>query len=193
MNFKEIEALLEKFYDGGTSASEEQQLRDFFTRGDVPPHLEVHAGLFGYYEEAGKEELPDPEFENRFLAAIGETPSLKGYSGRRRLFYLSGIAAALLLLVGTIFTFRKDVFLRSAKDSVKTEIAYIQAKNALAMLSANFNTGLDQAQKISSFQLGLNEAQRLQAFQKGIDQMNKFSKFYQYQPLIMNPGDKPRP
>jgi len=43
MNFKVIEELLKKFYEGGTTPAEEQQLRDFFTREAIPPHLSVHA------------------------------------------------------------------------------------------------------------------------------------------------------
>ena len=193
MNLKEIEALLEKFYEGDTTPAEEQKLRDFFTREAVPPHLAVYANLFRYYEEAGKEELPDPEFESRFLRKIDETPAIAMYTRRRQFFFLTGIAAAILLLAGIFFTFRNDVFLHPSKNSIKTEIAYQQAKNALAMFSANFNAGLDQAQKLENFQKGLNEVQKLQAFQKGIDQMNKFSKFYQYQQIIINPDDQPRP
>jgi hypothetical protein len=193
MNFKKIEELLEKFYEGGTTPAEERHLRDFFTGEAVPPHLAVHAELFRFYEEEGKEELPDPEFEDRFLAAIDETPVIPMYSKRRQFFFLSGIAAAILLLAGIVYTFRNDVFLHSTKNSVETEIAYQQTKNALAMLSENFNTGLDQAQKLENFQRGLNEMQKLQSFQKGIDQMNKFSKFYQYQQIVTNPGDQVRP
>jgi hypothetical protein len=72
MNFKEIEDLLEKFYEGATNPAEEQKLRDFFTKGEIPPHLSSHTDLFRYYEEAGKEELPAPDFEERFLASIGQ-------------------------------------------------------------------------------------------------------------------------
>jgi len=193
MNIKGIEVLLEKFYEGGTTIEEERQLRDFFTGEAVPPHLAVHADLFRYYEEAGKEELPDPEFERHFLNAIDEPPSISVYTKRRQFFFLSGIAAAMLLLAGMVYTFRNDVFLRSSKNPTNKEIAYQQAKNALAMLSANFNTGLDQVQKLRNFQRGLNEVQKLQAFQKGIDEMNKFSKFYQYQQIVINPGDQQRP
>ena len=193
MNFKEIEALLEKFYEGKTSLSEERQLRDFFTGKAVPPYLSFHADLFRYYEEAAKKELHDSELESRFLAAIEEPRAIPMYPGRKQFLFLMGIAAAILLLAGLVFTFRNDGFLRSTKKSTEREIAYQQTKKALAMLSANFNTGLDQAQELGNFQRGLNELQKLQAFQKGIDQMNKLSKFYQYQQIIINPGDKPRP
>ncbi len=191
MNLKEIEELLEKFYEGRTTAAEESQLKDFFMSGEVPPQLSEHAELFRYYAKAGKEELQDPEFESRLLSAIQERPAILGYPGRRKLFSITSIAAGILLLAGLIFTFRNDVFKRSSKNTINTEIAYLQAKNALAMLSSNLNTGLEQAQKLGNFQLGIKEVQKLQAFQRGIDQMNKFSKFYQYQQIIINPGDQP--
>jgi len=193
MNFKEIEELLDKFYEGSTTLTEEQQLRNFFTNESVPPHLSEHAELFRHLVNSGKEELPDPEFENRFLAEIEKTALIHVVIKRNQVLFLSSIAAGLLLLAGTIFTFRHDVFLRSTKNNVAPEIAYQQAKNALAMLSVNLNIGLDQALKLGDFQKGLKEVQKLQAFQKGIDQLNKFSKFYQYQQIIINPGDQPRP
>jgi hypothetical protein len=193
MNSKEIEILLEKFYEGNTTPSEEKQLRDFFTKEAVPPDLSIHANLFQYYEEAEKERLTDPEFESRFLTAIEESPIIPIATGRRNFFLLSGIAAGLLLLVGILFIFRNDGLLHSTKKQVSTEIAYQQTKNALAMVSANLNAGLDQAKKLGNFQKGLNELQKLKDFQKGIDQMNKLSKFYQYQQLIINPDDQNRP
>jgi hypothetical protein len=193
MNLKEIEELLEKFYEGNTTLAEEQQLREYFTREAVPPHLSEHADLFRFYAVSGKEELPDPEFESRFFTAIEESPAIQLHAGRKQFFFLTGIAATLLILAGIIFIFRNDVLRSSSKNAINNEIAYQQAKNALVMLSANFNTGLDQAQKLGNFQKGLKEVQKLRAFQKGIDQMNKLSKFYQYQQIIINPGDQNRP
>jgi hypothetical protein len=193
MNSKEIEELLEKFYEGVTSLEEEQQLRDYFTHEIVPPHLSGHADLFRFFTTAGKEEVPDPEFESHFLSQIQESPVIPMYSKRKHFLFLTGIAATILILVGMIFTFRNDFFQHSAKNTVNNEIAYQQAKNALVMLSANFNTGIDQVQKLENFQKGMKEIQKLQSFQKGIDQMNKFSKFYQYQQIIINPGEQYRP
>jgi len=189
MNIKEIEILIEKFYEGETTSSEEQKLRDFFSKEEIPPHLAIHADLFRFYEQDAKEEIPDPEFERKFLKKIDAISTININTGRRRLFYLTGIAAAILLLFGTVFTFRHDIFTSSTQTLKEQEIAYQQAKNAIAMLSTNFNVGLDQAQKLENFQKGLEQVQKLQAFQKGIDQMNKFSKYYQYQPIIINQGN----
>jgi hypothetical protein len=193
MNLKEIEELLEKFYEGFTTLEEEQQLRNYFTGEAIPPHLSEHADLFRFYAVSGKEELSDPEFVSRFLSTIEEAPVISLFSGRKGLLVLAGIAAAILIFAGMIFIFRNNVIRPPSKNDVNTEVAYLQAKNALVMLSANFNTGLNEAEKLENFQKGLKEVQKLQAFQKGIDQINKLSKFYQYQQIIINPGDQYRP
>lgn len=193
MNSKEIEALLDKYYAGESTLEEEQQLRDFFTGEVVPPHLSEHAGLFRYFNEAGKEELADQDFESRFHDAIGKSGVIKMDTGWNRRRYFIGIAAGILLLAGIVFTFRNDIIKRTPGNSPDAEVAYRQATNALAMLSVNFNTGLDPVRKLGNFQKGIDEMQNLVSFQKGIDQMNKLSKFYQYQQIIINPGDQPRP
>ncbi|MCX6247867.1 MAG: hypothetical protein NTW10_09050 [Bacteroidetes bacterium] len=188
MNSNEIERLLEKFYEAGTTPAEERQLREFFSGEAVPPHLAEHADLFRFYREEKKEKLPDPEFESRFLAAIKETPSIPEYSKRKRTIYLTGVAALVLLLIGIFFTYRNPSI-----NNEEAEIAYQQAEYALAMVSVNLNSGLVQMQKLDNFEAGLNQAQKLKAFQTGLDQMTKFSKFYQYQQIIINPGDQHRP
>jgi hypothetical protein len=192
MNYTAIEELIGKFYEGNTTPAEERQLREFFTRGEIPPHLAAHAGLFLFYEEERKVKVPDPDFEKRILAAMDDTPVVSLYSGKKQFLYLAGMAATFLLLIGLIFTFRNDVIKRSP-GTAETETAYLQAQQVLLMISANLNTGLDQAQKLGNFQKGLDQAGKLQTFQKGIEQMNKFSAFYKYQPLNMNPGGRTRP
>ncbi|MCX6243542.1 MAG: hypothetical protein NTU98_02460 [Bacteroidetes bacterium] len=192
MNFTEIEQLIGKFYEGATTPEEERQLREFFSQEEIPPHLAVHAGLFRFYEESEKETIPDPGFEDKLLARLGETPVIPLYSRRKQFVYLAGMAAAFLLLVGLFFTFRNDVLRHSYSDK-EAAAAYMNAQKALLLLSSNLNTGLDQVQRLDNFQHGLDHAAKLQNFQKGLDNMNKLSKFYQYQPFIINPDGKTRP
>jgi hypothetical protein len=192
MNFTEIERLIGKFYEGETTPGEERQLREFFAREEIPSHLAVHAGLFSFYDESEKETIPDPGFEDKLLARLGETPVIPIYSRRKQFLYLAGMAAVFLLLVGLFFTFRNDI-LRNSYNDEETAAAYMKAQNALLLLSSNLNAGLDQVQRLDNFQHGLDHAAKLQNFQKGIDKMNKFSQFYNYQPFIINPGGNTRP
>ena len=46
MNIKEIEDLLEKYYEGETSLSDERSLKAFFMQMDVPDHLKPQQSVF---------------------------------------------------------------------------------------------------------------------------------------------------
>jgi hypothetical protein len=54
--YKHIEKLLERFFEGYTSNTEEKQLYDFFAGNDVPEHLQEYKPVFAYFE-AGLEEF----------------------------------------------------------------------------------------------------------------------------------------
>ncbi|MDR2969516.1 MAG: hypothetical protein LBV32_07935 [Tannerellaceae bacterium] len=96
---KEIEELLEKYFEGETSSAEEKMLREYFTSGEVAEHLRIHAPLFLYFkEEIGKENVTAPEIK---------TPQ-----ARKVLLWVSGVAAAILLLlgIGQVYVFRGDLY-----------------------------------------------------------------------------------
>lgn len=55
--YKQIDALLERFFDGGTSNAEEQELYAFFARPDVPEYLQPYKPVFGYFETGLAQEV----------------------------------------------------------------------------------------------------------------------------------------
>lgn len=46
-----MEELLERYFEGETSAAEEKLIRAFFASGEVPEHLAAYIPLFAYFEE----------------------------------------------------------------------------------------------------------------------------------------------
>ena len=50
--YKSIEDLLDRFFEGQTSNEEERVLYEFFARPDIPAHLERYREVFGYFESA---------------------------------------------------------------------------------------------------------------------------------------------
>ena len=48
--YKSIEDLLDRFFEGRTSNEEERVLYEFFARPDIPAHLERYREVFGYFE-----------------------------------------------------------------------------------------------------------------------------------------------
>ena len=57
MDSKQIEQLLEKYWNTETSLEEEQQLRDFFRGENIPETLKETAELFRYFDQQKKVQL----------------------------------------------------------------------------------------------------------------------------------------
>jgi hypothetical protein len=181
MNTTGIKELIEKYFDGKTTRDEESQLKDFFREGNIPPDLAIYADLFRYYEESVNDGIDNPDFESGFLEKINEKKNLSIPLGNRRLYYITGLAAAFVILCGLFFTFRFDILKNPERQHLKDtysnpEEAYTAAKKALLIVSVNMNSGLDQVQKLGSFQ-------------KGMDKVTTFSQFYRFQQIIINPDE----
>lgn len=104
MPFEQIEALLEKYYNGETSLEEENQLKDFFRQTKLlPDHLKAHAIQFEYFEQEQEVEL-DKFLADDWLFEKIEQPQMLAASAlpkRRNLFqqYAWQIAASISLLL----------------------------------------------------------------------------------------------
>ena len=167
MNTKGIEILLEKYFEGETSLSEELQLKEFFQNEDLPEHLLKHRAVFTYFVTASRE------------TSAEKLPVFTLLPRPNRFYYISGIAAGVLLLIGLFFTFQHDIFkkTRPNKPYNENEMAFNQARVTLLMVSASFNTGFDQMQRFVVFDKAIQNAQIL-------------NKFYQCQTLIINPDEQ---
>jgi len=177
MNIREIENLLEKYYEGLTSLEEENSLKEFFRGDSVPAHLASHAGQFLYYKKASAEEIGNPLFEQKVFERIDRMQVSYIRKNRSTFYYISGIAAGILLLIGLVFLLRdnvsdsKSVAGRTITDP---EVAFTQTCDILAMVSTNFNKGMEKALYLGQFDKAMQKTQML-------------AKFYQYETLIINP------
>jgi len=73
MDTEKAKQLIENFYKGQTTLDEEQQLRDYFQREEIPEILQPHAGYFRYTEVMGSQ-YEDPDFDP--MAKIDDEPEL---------------------------------------------------------------------------------------------------------------------
>lgn len=90
-----IEELLNKYFEGETSAQEERMLRSFFSKADVPEGLAVYKPLFAYFDQEIARKETEPE-----LASVIPMPKEK-----KRYYWFSVAAACLfvMLLAGKYF------------------------------------------------------------------------------------------
>ena len=99
MDYKYIEQLLERYWEGETTLQEESILRTFFSQPDIPENLRKFQPLFVC--EMQKEEPLGEDFDARILEQIGEAPVAKTVSLKDRLMPLFK-AAAIVAIVLTL-------------------------------------------------------------------------------------------
>ena len=141
-DIKQIEALIEKYYNGETSIDEERKLQWFFQTQSVPDRLKPEAEMFRYYylrkndESAGNlneklGELIDQQSHKRIL-----------FGSTRSFYWISGVAASIVVLVGLWIGFRTNLFdTRQAYEDTfeDPQLAYMETKRILYMVSDKLN------------------------------------------------------
>lgn len=101
MDYKNIKQLLERYWQCETSLEEENQLRDFFTNGEVPSEFMPYKDLFVYQKEQQLEGL-GVDFDVRILKKV-ETPVVKAkrlslVSRFKPLFRAAAVVVGFLML-----------------------------------------------------------------------------------------------
>lgn len=95
----DIEELIERYFEGETSAEEEKSLRSFFASGKVPEPLSGYIPLFAYFDEEIRLKK-ESEVRKSEDSAERVLPLRKEKSFRRTVLYVvSGVAASLLFLL----------------------------------------------------------------------------------------------
>jgi len=130
MEFNNIEKLLEKYFEATTTVAEEEILRDYFTKEDVPLHLKKYASLFQYFSIAKEE---------RFTKQVPLKPSKKRY-----IKWIS-VAAVSILVFGIYFG-------RSYQEQKEAEFAYQETKKALSLLATNLGRGTEKVAYLREFE-----------------------------------------
>ena len=102
MDYKYIEQLLERYWEGETTLQEEAILRTFFSQPDMPDHLRKYQPLF----LMEKEEPLGDDFDARILDSIGEEGAQKPkakiitLASRLKPLFKAAAIVAILLTIG---------------------------------------------------------------------------------------------
>lgn len=138
MELNRIETILEKYFQGETSVSEEKELKNYFSSSDVAQHLEQYKPLFGYFSEANEQEFK-------------QTIPLQ--AKKRNVAWLSIAASVLVLLgIGTFTYLHHPQEPNDLGTYDSPEAAFEATQKALSMLSKNVNVGIESVSYINEFQ-----------------------------------------
>ena len=153
-DYNHIERLLERFYNAETSEQEEQELKDFFHHGEVPPHLLPEKEMFLQLQASDAPEGMEERLGN--LIDQWELSEQKTQK-KRRIFHLQwigSIAASLLLVIGISLYLHEP----QRKDTCATpEEAYAHAEKALILFSEALNKGLRPIEEIEKTQQSIRK------------------------------------
>lgn len=186
MSSHRIEKLLEKYFEGETSLSEERTLREFFREEEIPGHLQDLKEQFELYDMEGQEELPD-DFDDVIFRKIEKQERGQKQSRRTTIYYISGVAATILLLV-TVFV-RFDSFLGTTPtNDSEAQIAFNEASRILYFVSDKFNKGTNPLGKVARFDEGMKDLSSVKKFDDGVSKASPISRFNQITKLFTNPA-----
>ncbi len=148
MNLSALKTLLDKYYEGRTSAEEEKELVNLLGQDDLPGE---------YYEDrlmiaglAGKDGIPEPAagMEKRIMKFIDDSEEKRSITRKRhRLYAAVSVAASILIIISFWFIFDAN---RALRDSYSDpQMAYNEAVEALYIVSSNLNKGREQMEGLS--------------------------------------------
>jgi len=129
MELDRIEKLLEKYFEATTTVEEEKQLRDYFSKDSVAPHLEQYAPMFNYFSIAKDE---------RFTKQVPLKP---------RVSYHKWISIAAVAVIAFGIFFGNDY-----REQRETEYAYSETKKALNLLAQNLERGTEKVAYLNEFE-----------------------------------------
>ncbi|WP_343486015.1 hypothetical protein [Allomuricauda sp. d1] len=132
---KNIEKLLEKYFEATTTVAEEATLRDYFAQEHVATHLEQYRPMFNYFSSAKEE---------RYTKQVPLKP-------RKKLDYRWISAAAAVVLAFGIY-FGADSY-QSYHEQKQAEYAYQETKKALSLLAENFGKGTEKMAYLQEFEV----------------------------------------
>ncbi len=130
MELSKIELLLEKYLEANTTLKEEQILKAYFSKNDVPEHLLAYKNLFGYFTD------------NVFETSNKEIRLPKQGKMKKWL----SVAAAVVLFVSVSTIYQYDL---GQKEEAK--LAYIETQKALNLIAQNLNKGGDAIAQLQTF------------------------------------------
>lgn len=174
MNLQKIEDLITKYEQGDTSLEEEKILMDFFRNEEVPFQLRSYKDLFDFVDTSKDEELINPDFDDRVLAAISEIKPLSKYPSRRLKMYSAlAVAASIVILIGLYFQFGQ---MNQVKDTYDDPLlAYAETKRILMKVSGNLNSGVAELKNVSEFNSGMEHLNKISTFDDGMQNLEKLS------------------
>lgn len=137
MELKQIEILLEKYFEGETTLQEEKELKAYFSSNNVAPHLDVYVPMFTNFQK---------QKEIQFTKALPLQPR------KRNNVKWIGVAASVVVLFGTLLYFNNQNTSKDLGTFSSPEEAFLETQKALHMVSLEVNKGVKSMEVLNEYE-----------------------------------------
>lgn len=180
---KEIERLIDKYYNGETSLEEEKQLQGFFLGEVVPDHLKTYQEQFKHL--AISSEVSWEGFsEDKLFGKIGEQPEpakekeakviVMKHTSKEVWFYR--VAAAVALVLVGYFVGKDSVGseVNELKEMMLTEMAGTSASGRLKAVNYSFEMQVADEETLGVLKKVVLEEANMNVRMKGVEALARF-------------------
>jgi hypothetical protein len=146
-----LKELLEKYYMGDTSGTEEAELRNYFSGEDILEGYEAEKEIFRHFSHSEIIPVPSDDFEERIMKAVDGLEKDQSNKPLRKIYIRAlSAAATILILIGSYFLF----FNQSETEDTFSDprLAYAEALKILNEVSVKLNKGTDALKPIAKIQ-----------------------------------------
>lgn len=180
MEPNEIMKLLENYYEGSASLQEEQQLRNYFQKNEVPDELSADKKLFAFIHSETSSVPMSVGLEEKLSGWVDRQNQKEGKS-KRLLFTLkmASIAAGVAIMVISYIAIDQYSKKTLSKDTFDDpQIAYAEVKKTLLYISEQLNRGTRPLTAVSKINEGMDGMSAFSSFGSGLKELELVSKYY---------------
>lgn len=154
MDYKYIEQLIERYWEGCSTLEEEKILHTFFNQKEVPDELKIYQPIFSDEQaHAMRAELSD-DFEQRMLKLVEQDNSKqqRGICIKERLLPLMRAAAIVVIVLSVGNLVNRSMVAQQEEEDINyagyrdtfsdPEVAYDKVENALELVSEGMNMSM---------------------------------------------------
>lgn len=175
MELKEIQQLLQRYFNGESTEAEERSLEFYFRSGDIAEEVAEYAEFFNGVSEL-TDVAGDTRIEDDVMDFILENEHKEKTKYRSMWKMVTGIAASVIIVLGSFLVYQEQQ--KPFEDSFENpDEAYAYATKTLGFVSGKYSKGLAQLSNFEKLRKANNPVKKSTApvveFYKGVERLKE--------------------
>jgi hypothetical protein len=175
MKTEEVKQLLQRYFNGESTDTDERQLEAYFQSGEVADEVAEYAEFFGGISELA-DIADDPTIEEDVMDYILENEHREKTHYRSMWRIVTGIAASVIIVLGGFLFYQEQQ--KPYDDTFDDpEQAYAYAKETLQYVSGKYSQGLAELSNFDKLRIAKDPIQKgtapVREFYEGLEKLEE--------------------